>query len=102
MPEFLRPPPHEYGPPPVYLAAVGERMTEVAGGRARSEVDLEPVEVRGPVLIAAGRTGTELDAAVSFSAPYPHDRAVWREVITELALISDARSRGDARPPRGS
>jgi probable F420-dependent oxidoreductase len=31
MTPFFSPAPHEYGPPPVYLAAVGERMTHVAG-----------------------------------------------------------------------
>jgi probable F420-dependent oxidoreductase len=31
MTPFFTPPPHEYGPPPVYLAGVGELMTEVAG-----------------------------------------------------------------------
>ncbi|MFA1546038.1 TIGR03617 family F420-dependent LLM class oxidoreductase [Actinomadura chokoriensis] len=31
MTPFFAQQPHEYGPPPVYLAGVGERMTEVAG-----------------------------------------------------------------------
>ena len=31
MTPFFSPPPHEWGPPPVYLAGVGERMTETAG-----------------------------------------------------------------------
>jgi probable F420-dependent oxidoreductase len=31
MTPFFAQEPHEYGPPPVYLAGVGERMTEVAG-----------------------------------------------------------------------
>jgi probable F420-dependent oxidoreductase len=31
MTPFFSPEPHEYGPPPVYLAGVGARMTEVAG-----------------------------------------------------------------------
>jgi probable F420-dependent oxidoreductase len=31
MTPFFSPERHEYGPPPVYLAGVGERMTEVAG-----------------------------------------------------------------------
>lgn len=31
MTDFFDPGPHPYGPPPVLLAAVGERMTEVAG-----------------------------------------------------------------------
>ena len=31
MTPFFTPPAHEYGPPPVYLAGVGELMTQVAG-----------------------------------------------------------------------
>ena len=31
MTPFFSPKPHTFGPPPVYLAGVGERMTEVAG-----------------------------------------------------------------------
>ena len=31
MTPFFTPPHHEWGPPPVYLAGVGERMTETAG-----------------------------------------------------------------------
>jgi probable F420-dependent oxidoreductase len=31
MTPFFSPPPHEWGPPPVYLAGVGEQMTETAG-----------------------------------------------------------------------
>ena len=31
MTPFFSPPAHEWGPPPVYLAGVGPRMTEVAG-----------------------------------------------------------------------
>jgi probable F420-dependent oxidoreductase len=31
MTPFFSPPPHDFGPPPVYLAGVGDRMTEVAG-----------------------------------------------------------------------
>ena len=31
MTPFFSPPPHEWGPPPVYLAGVGELMTETAG-----------------------------------------------------------------------
>jgi probable F420-dependent oxidoreductase len=31
MPPFFAPAAHEWGPPPVYLAGVGRRMTEVAG-----------------------------------------------------------------------
>ncbi len=34
MTPFFAAPPHEYGPPPVYLAGVGELMTQVAGEAA--------------------------------------------------------------------
>ncbi len=65
MTPFFSPDPHPFGPPPVYLAGVGERMTEVAGevcdgfffhplttSRYMSEVTLPALE-RGRAL--AGR-----------------------------------------------
>jgi probable F420-dependent oxidoreductase len=91
MPPFFRPPAHDFGPPPIHLAAVGGRMTEVAGevcdgflfhpfttprylrevtvpalDRGRAKAGLQPggVAVCGPVLTAAGRTEEELATAV--------------------------------------
>jgi probable F420-dependent oxidoreductase len=92
MTPFFSPAAHAYGPPPVYLAGVGERMTEVAGevcdgfffhpltseryltevtlpalrrGRQRAgREDLEGFTVTGPAFTCAGRDDAELAAAV--------------------------------------
>lgn len=91
MPPFFRPPAHEYGPPPIYVAAVGEYMTRVAGevadgmlfhpfmtqlylesavipalrrGRERSDRSDEP-ELHGVAMAAVGRTDDEVDAAIA-------------------------------------
>jgi probable F420-dependent oxidoreductase len=92
MTPFFSPAPHEFGPPPIYLAAVGERMTEVAGeacdgifvhpfttrrylddvtlpalrrGRAMAgSDDLSDFVVNGLAFVAIGRDDTELDAAI--------------------------------------
>lgn len=93
MTPFFTPESHEYGPPPVYLAAVGEHMTEVAGevadgffvhpfttlryleevtvpallrGRAKAgHDDLEGFTVCGPSFVTVGRTEEEMAAAVA-------------------------------------
>ncbi len=92
MPPFFRPEAHSYGPPPVFLAAVGELMTEVAGevadgvffhpftterylrevtlpaltrGRQTSGKSLDGFAVCGPVLTATGRTEEELATAIA-------------------------------------
>ncbi|HSS10776.1 MAG TPA: LLM class F420-dependent oxidoreductase [Acidimicrobiales bacterium] len=91
MTPFFSPEPHEYGPPPVYLAGVGERMTEVAGevcdgfffhpfttprylrevtvpalarGRKKAGRDGQDFTVAGPAFVAVGRDETELRRAV--------------------------------------
>jgi probable F420-dependent oxidoreductase len=92
MTPFFSPDPHEFGPPPVYLAGVGERMTEVAGevcdgffvhpfttrryiddvtmpalgrGRATAGRDgLDDFVVNGLVFVAIGRDDAELADAV--------------------------------------
>jgi probable F420-dependent oxidoreductase len=91
MTPFFSPPPHEFGPPPVYLAGVGERMTEVAGevadgfffhpfttdrylrevtlpalGRGRAaagRTDLDGFVLAGPAFACTGRDERELAAA---------------------------------------
>jgi probable F420-dependent oxidoreductase len=92
MTPMFTPQPHGYGPPPVYLAGVGELMTEVAGevadgflphgftterylrevtlpalrrGRAKAGRTLEGFRIKGAPFIATGRTEEELAAAVS-------------------------------------
>ncbi len=92
MTPFFSPAPHEFGPPPVHLAAVGERMTEVAGevcdgifvhpfttaryldevtvpalahGRAAGgHTDLDDFSVNGMAFVAIGRDDAELEAAI--------------------------------------
>ncbi|HZA00499.1 MAG TPA: LLM class F420-dependent oxidoreductase [Acidimicrobiales bacterium] len=93
MTPFFSPPPHEWGPPPVYLAGVGEKMTEVAGevadgffvhpftterylrdvtvpalerGRARAgKAGLDDLVLCGPVFVCAGRDDDEMATAVA-------------------------------------
>jgi len=92
MTPFFSPAAHPYGAPPVYLAGVGERMTEVAGevcdgfffhpltserylaevtlpalrrGRARGgHEDLQGFTVTGPAFACVGRDDAELATAV--------------------------------------
>jgi len=92
MTPFFTPERHDYGPPPVFLAAVGEKMTEVAGevadgffvhafttmryleqvtlpallrGRAKAGKDgLDGFVVNGPSFVTVGRTEEELATAV--------------------------------------
>lgn len=92
MTPFFTPDAHEYGPPPVFLAAVGELMTEVAGevangmfvhpfttprylqevtipallrGRAKAgHEDLGDFVLAGPAFVTVGRTEEEMAAAV--------------------------------------
>jgi probable F420-dependent oxidoreductase len=91
MTPFFSPKAHEFGPPPVYLAGVGEKMTEVAGevadgffvhpfttsryleqatmpalhrGRAKAGHDsLDGFVVNALVFVAIGRNDEELAAA---------------------------------------
>ncbi|MCU1389588.1 MAG: putative N5,N10-methylenetetrahydromethanopterin reductase-related protein [Ilumatobacteraceae bacterium] len=92
MTPFFAPEPHPFGPPPVYLAGVGERMTEVAGevcdgfffhpftterylaeitlpallrGRAAGDHgDLDGFALAGPTFACVGRNEEELAAAI--------------------------------------
>jgi len=89
MTPFFSPEPHDFGPPPVYLAGVGERMTEVAGEvcdgffvhpfttrrymdevtlpaleRGRAKSDRPDFVVNGPSFVAIGRDETELADAI--------------------------------------
>jgi probable F420-dependent oxidoreductase len=91
MTPFFSPPPHRFGPPPVYLAGVGPKMTEVAGevadgfffhafttrryldevtlpalrrGRqAAGHPGLDGFAVAGPAFVTVGRDDAELAAA---------------------------------------
>ena len=90
MTPFFNPGPSEYGPPKVFLAGVGELMTEVAGevcdgflchgftterylrevtipalerGRAKVGKTLEGFEIVGPSFVVTGTTDEELEKA---------------------------------------
>jgi probable F420-dependent oxidoreductase len=90
MTPFFAPPPNPYGPPKVFLAAVGELMTEVAGevadgiiihgftteryvkevtmpaierGLAKAGRDRASFEVSGPLFVVTGTTEEEIEAA---------------------------------------
>lgn len=90
LPPQFNPGPTPYGPPPVYLAGVGERMTEVAGevadgffvhgftterylrevtlpalrrGRVKAGGSLDGFEISGLPFVVSGRTEEELAAA---------------------------------------
>jgi probable F420-dependent oxidoreductase len=92
MTPFFSPRVHEFGPPPVYLAGVGEHMTEVAGevcdgfffhafttprylrevtlpaldrGRARTGRDGSGFAVCGPAFVTVGRGEAEMTAAIA-------------------------------------
>jgi len=92
MTPFFTPEAHEWGPPPVYLAAVGTQMTEVAGevadgyffhpftteeylrtvtlpalerGRARSARPDGSFSLAGPAFTCVGRTEEELATAIA-------------------------------------
>jgi probable F420-dependent oxidoreductase len=92
MTPFFSPKPHQWGPPPVFLAGVGEKMTEVAGevadgffvhpfttreyldtvtlpalraGRAKAgNGALDGFTVCGPSFVAVGRDDAELAEAI--------------------------------------
>ena len=91
MPPMFSPNVHEFGPPPIFLAGVGEKMTEVAGevadgffvhpfttrryldevtipallrGRAKvGKRDLSDFVICGPSFVMAGTTEQELEVA---------------------------------------
>jgi probable F420-dependent oxidoreductase len=92
MTPFFSPPPNPYGAPPIYLAALGPKMTELAGevadgilphgltsgrffrevtlpalekGLAKSGRDRSAVELNYPNLVATGETDEELEASLA-------------------------------------
>ena len=91
MTPFFSPERHEWGPPPVFLAAVGERMTEVAAevadgvffhpfttarymrevtmpallkGRSNAGKTMDGFQIAGPAFAAVGRCDEELATAI--------------------------------------
>ncbi|MDL9948591.1 TIGR03617 family F420-dependent LLM class oxidoreductase [Gordonia sp. ABSL11-1] len=121
MPPFFRPPRHEFGRPEVFVAAVGERMSEVAGevcdglffhpfntrrylqsvtlpaimrGRDRAGRSGEGIALCGPVLTATGRTDAELDSAI---AGVRHQIAFYASTPAYRAVL-DLHGWGDIAP----
>jgi probable F420-dependent oxidoreductase len=91
MPPFFQPQRHEWGPPPVYLAGVGQGMTEVAGevadgffihpfttrryidevtvpaldrGRTKAGLSMEGFTIGGPAFVTVGRDEDEMRIAL--------------------------------------
>jgi probable F420-dependent oxidoreductase len=113
------PPRHDAGPPPVYLAGVGERMTEVAGevadgflghpfsspdflrevtlpalDRGRSRSGRARPAVCGFVFVAAGRDDAELSAAIDvikYRIAFYGSTPAYKPVL-------DLHGRGDLQP----
>src|SRR6476620_11634532 len=109
MTPFFNPGPLECGPPKVFLAAVGEKMTEVAGevcipalergwekaGKARQDFQLS-----GSLFVVTGNTGEEVAKAragtkqqVAFYGSTPAYRGVlelhgWGDLQTDLNRLS--------------
>ncbi len=122
MTPFFSPEPHEFGPPPVMLAGVGQLMTEVAGevcdgflfhpfttddylrtvtipaltrGRARSgHDDLDGFTMGGPAFTCVGRNQDELDAAI---AGTKHQIAFYASTPTYRPVL-DHHGWGDLQP----
>ncbi|MGF7234744.1 MAG: LLM class F420-dependent oxidoreductase [Frankia sp.] len=92
MTPFFTPAAHSFGPPPIYLAGVGDRMTEVAGevadgffihpfttrryldevtlpalarGRARAGRTMDGFTICGPSFVTTGRDEAEMAVAVA-------------------------------------
>jgi probable F420-dependent oxidoreductase len=92
MTPFFDPGPNPFGNPPIFLAGVGELMTEVAGevadgflchgfsteryvrevtlpalkrGRAKAGKTLEGFEISGPAFVATGTTSEQIEEAIA-------------------------------------
>jgi probable F420-dependent oxidoreductase len=122
MTPFFSPDPHAYGPPPVYLAGVGERMTEVAGevcdgfffhpftterylqevtlpalarGRASSgHAGLGGFTLAGPAFICTGRDEQELAIAVKGTK----DQIAFYASTPTYRGVLDLHGWGDVQP----
>lgn len=110
MTPMFSPPPHQWGPPPVYLAGVGELMTKVAGEVADGfflhafttaryfEEVTRPALLRGRE--AAGKSGLEGFgvAGVSFAAIGRNEAELARAVIGVRKQIAFYASTPAYRP----
>jgi probable F420-dependent oxidoreductase len=111
---------HEWGPPPIYLASVGERMTEVVGevangflfhafttARYLNEVTLpalargrkvggrtDPVVVTGPALVVTGRSDEELQRAIASTK----ERLAFYASTPAYRGVLDLHGWGDLQP----
>jgi probable F420-dependent oxidoreductase len=122
MTPFFRPEPHDWGPPPVLLAGVGEHMTEVAGevaegflfhafttpeyltqvtvpalirGRAAAgQAGLGGFQIAGPAFVCSGRDEEELAEAIRATKAQIAFYASTRAYRSVL----DCHGWGDAQP----
>ncbi len=122
MTPFFSPEPHPYGPPPVYLAGVGPRMTEVAGevcdgffvhpfttdryvrevtlpalerGRAKAgKGDLDGFTVAGPAFTCVGRDEAELAVAIKGTK----DQIAFYASTPAYRPVLDLHGWGDLQP----
>ncbi len=121
MTPFFAPESHEWGPPPVYLAAVGERMTEVAAevadgvffhpfttarylqevtlpalqrGRSKVGKTLDGFQIAGPAFAAVGRTDEELATAIKGT----RDQIAFYASTPAYRGVLDLHGWGDLQP----
>ena len=122
MTPFFSPDAHEWGAPPVYLAGVGEKMTEAAGevcdgffvhpfttrqymdsvtlpalkkGRAKAGKDtLDGFTVCGPSFIAVGRNDEELAKAIAGTK----EQIAFYASTPAYRGVLDLHGRGDVGP----
>ncbi|MDT3441940.1 MULTISPECIES: LLM class F420-dependent oxidoreductase [unclassified Pseudofrankia] len=121
MTPFFAPPAHEFGPPPVFVAGVGEVMTEVAGevadgffvhpfttrryldevtlpalerGRAKTGKTPEGFAVCGPSFVTVGRDERELATAVKGTK----DQIAFYASTPAYRPVLDVHGWGDLQP----
>jgi probable F420-dependent oxidoreductase len=122
MTPFFSPEPHDYGPPPVYLAGIGSRMTEVAGevcdgfffhpfttDRYLHEVTLPALErgratagkegldgyvLTGPAFTCVGRDEAELASAIKGTK----DQIAFYASTPAYRPVLDLHGWGDLQP----
>jgi probable F420-dependent oxidoreductase len=119
MTPFFSPEPHEFGPPPVFVAGVGERMTQVAGEvadgfffhpfttdrylhevtlpalrRGRGADDLTGFTLAGPVFTCTGRDDAELAVAIKGTK----DQIAFYASTPAYRPVLDLHGWGDLQP----
>ncbi|MCU1458401.1 MAG: putative N5,N10-methylenetetrahydromethanopterin reductase-related protein [Actinomycetia bacterium] len=125
MTPFFAPPKHTFGPPPVFLAGVGELMTEVAGevadgfffhafttphylktvtvpalekGRAKTGKALTDFQICGPAFAATGRTDEEIARGIEIAK----DRIAFYASTPSYRGVLEAHGWGDLQGELGA